>query len=208
MINLRLGDCLDVLRGMPDGSVDAVVTDPPFTGLEAILERLRESFRLLRPTGVAYVLLDYHIVHHIAVELDKLLPLENEIVWKVGWVSGFRAHTTSKWVVNHNTILQFGRPTYFQLPKRIPKSKHRTGSHAPTHPVAFDTVWDDLPSVRQMSFVSNKSGHPYEKPVSLMERLVSSSVPEAGIVLDPLHGFGHNRRSVRQNRTLIHRHRD
>ena len=24
------GDCLDVMRSMPDGSVDAVVTDPPY----------------------------------------------------------------------------------------------------------------------------------------------------------------------------------
>jgi site-specific DNA-methyltransferase (adenine-specific) len=24
------GDCLDVLRAMPDGSIDAVVTDPPY----------------------------------------------------------------------------------------------------------------------------------------------------------------------------------
>lgn len=29
-VTLHLGDCLDVLRGMEDGSVDAVVTDPPY----------------------------------------------------------------------------------------------------------------------------------------------------------------------------------
>jgi len=29
-VTLHLGDCLDVLRGMPAGSVDAVVTDPPY----------------------------------------------------------------------------------------------------------------------------------------------------------------------------------
>lgn len=30
-VTLYLGDCLDVLRDLPDGCVDAVVTDPPFT---------------------------------------------------------------------------------------------------------------------------------------------------------------------------------
>ena len=30
MIDLRLGDCLEVMKGIPDGSVDAVITDPPF----------------------------------------------------------------------------------------------------------------------------------------------------------------------------------
>lgn len=29
-VNLRLGDCLDVLRGMDDASVDSIVTDPPY----------------------------------------------------------------------------------------------------------------------------------------------------------------------------------
>ena len=29
-VTLHLGDCLDVLRSLPDGSVDAVVTDPPY----------------------------------------------------------------------------------------------------------------------------------------------------------------------------------
>ena len=29
-VTLHLGDCLDVLRTMEAGSVDAVVTDPPY----------------------------------------------------------------------------------------------------------------------------------------------------------------------------------
>src|SRR3990170_1005723 len=32
-IDLRLGDCLEVMKTLPDGSVDAVVTDPPY-GIE------------------------------------------------------------------------------------------------------------------------------------------------------------------------------
>jgi DNA modification methylase len=30
LIDLRLGDCLELMRGMPDASVDAVITDPPW----------------------------------------------------------------------------------------------------------------------------------------------------------------------------------
>ena len=29
-IDLRLGDCLEIMRAMPDASVDAVITDPPY----------------------------------------------------------------------------------------------------------------------------------------------------------------------------------
>ena len=35
MIDLRLGDCLEIMRDMPAASVDAVITDPPYnSGLD------------------------------------------------------------------------------------------------------------------------------------------------------------------------------
>lgn len=49
-IDLRHGDCLEVLRSLPDNSVDAIVTDPPYglsfmgsgsTGKAAVLEGFR-----------------------------------------------------------------------------------------------------------------------------------------------------------------------
>ncbi len=33
MIDLRHGDCLDVMKTIPDGSVDLVVTSPPYDNL-------------------------------------------------------------------------------------------------------------------------------------------------------------------------------
>ena len=30
MIDLRLGDCLEIMRDIPDNSIDAVITDPPY----------------------------------------------------------------------------------------------------------------------------------------------------------------------------------
>lgn len=68
MIDLRLGDCLDVLKTLPDGSVDAVVTDPPYGigfvyagGKEIASDPVRywrwlgpiyaETLRILKPGG-------------------------------------------------------------------------------------------------------------------------------------------------------------
>lgn len=53
-VTLHLGDCLEYMRGMPAGSVDAVVTDPPYLDgdLSAILpELLRVSKRLVLTPG-------------------------------------------------------------------------------------------------------------------------------------------------------------
>lgn len=37
-VTLHLGDCLDFMRTMESGSVDAVITDPPYPGLKGNLE--------------------------------------------------------------------------------------------------------------------------------------------------------------------------
>jgi len=30
MIDLRLGDCLEVMKTIPNNSIDAIITDPPY----------------------------------------------------------------------------------------------------------------------------------------------------------------------------------
>lgn len=60
MIDLRQGDCLEVMRGMADASVDSIVTDPPYGigfmgkswdhGVPGV-EVWREALRVLKPGG-------------------------------------------------------------------------------------------------------------------------------------------------------------
>ena len=62
---LLRGDCLEQLRKLPDNSVDAVVTDPPY-GIEFMgkdwdkslppREAFREVFRVLKPGALAFVM--------------------------------------------------------------------------------------------------------------------------------------------------------
>jgi DNA modification methylase len=43
IVTLHHGDALDVLRTLPDASVHAVVTDPPWYSLPRAVERLRKQ---------------------------------------------------------------------------------------------------------------------------------------------------------------------
>ena len=65
-VELHLGDCLDVLRTLPDNSVDSIVTDPPYelgfmnkrwdsTGIAYDVNVWRECLRVLKPGGHALV---------------------------------------------------------------------------------------------------------------------------------------------------------
>ena len=96
-IELRHGDCLDVLRSMPDCSVDAVVTDPPY-GLAFMgkrwdydvpsVEVWAECLRVLKPGGHLLAFAGTRTQHRMAVRIeDAGFEIRDMIAWVYG--SGF-----------------------------------------------------------------------------------------------------------------------
>ena len=97
MFDLRHGDCLDVLRGMADNSVDAIVTDPPY-GLSFMGKRWdydvpsediwRECLRVLKPGGHLLAFAGTRTQHRMAVRIeDAGFEIRDMIAWVYG--SGF-----------------------------------------------------------------------------------------------------------------------
>ena len=97
MIDLRLGDCLDVLRTLPDNSVDSVVTDPPY-GLSFMGKRWdydvpavdvwAECLRVLKPGGHLLAFAGTRTQHRMAVRIeDAGFEIRDMIAWVYG--SGF-----------------------------------------------------------------------------------------------------------------------
>jgi hypothetical protein len=97
MLALHLGDCLEVLRTMPDCSVDAVVTDPPY-GLSFMgkkwdydvptTEVWAECLRVLKPGGHLLAFAGTRTQHRMAVRIeDAGFEIRDMIAWVYG--SGF-----------------------------------------------------------------------------------------------------------------------
>ena len=97
MKTLHLGNCLEVLRGMPDCSVDAVVTDPPY-GLSFMgkkwdydvpgVEVWAECLRVLKPGGHLLAFAGTRTQHRMAVRIeDAGFEIRDMIAWVYG--SGF-----------------------------------------------------------------------------------------------------------------------
>ena len=97
MINLMHGDCLEVLRTLPDNSVDAVVTDPPY-GLSFMgkkwdydvpaTEVWAECLRVLKPGGHLLAFAGTRTQHRMAVRIeDAGFEIRDMIAWVYG--SGF-----------------------------------------------------------------------------------------------------------------------
>ena len=91
MWRVEHGDCLDVMRGMPDNSVDAVVTDPPY-GLSFMgkrwdydvpaVEVWAECLRLLKPGGHLLAFAGTRTQHRMAVRIeDAGFEIRDMIAW-------------------------------------------------------------------------------------------------------------------------------
>ena len=53
---------------------------------------------------------------------------------------------------------------------------------------SLDDVWTDIPPLNSQA--AERLGYPTQKPVTLLERIIRSSCPEGGVVLDPFCGCG------------------
>jgi DNA modification methylase len=105
VIDLRLGDCLEVLKTIPDNSVDSVVTDPPY-GLSFMgkkwdydvpsVEVWTECLRVLKPGGHLLSFAGSRTYHRMAVRIeDAGFEIRDQIMWVYG--SGFpKSHNIGK----------------------------------------------------------------------------------------------------------------
>lgn len=102
---LHTGNCLDVMATMPDNSVDAIVTDPPY-GLAFMGKKWdydvpsegiwRECLRVLKPGGHLLAFAGTRTQHRMAVRIeDAGFEIRDMIAWVYG--SGFpKSHDISK----------------------------------------------------------------------------------------------------------------
>ena len=109
MWRVEHGDCLDVMRGMPDNSVDAVVTDPPYfkvkgdawdrqwdkpTQFLAWLDQIAEQWqRLLKPNGSLYCFASSKMAARVECLLANRFSILSHIVWQKGDDNGNGMHT-------------------------------------------------------------------------------------------------------------------
>ena len=106
---VHLGDCLDVMRDLPDDSIDLIVTSPPYADarrhtyggtspdqyVDWFCERGEEMLRILKPTGSFVLNIKEKAVdgeRHTYV-LDLILALKRDVGFR--WVEEYMWHKTT-----------------------------------------------------------------------------------------------------------------
>jgi hypothetical protein len=169
--------------------------------IEHLRKRLILIHDLLAPDGSIYVHLDERKSHYVKVVLDEIFGeqcFEREIIWRIGWVSGYKS-IAQNWIRNHESILFYRRgPTKIFNKEYLPypDDYERRGGGKPTGAgIPLEDTWncnpvDRLDSIQIVSFSREKTGYPTQKTQALIERIIRASSNPGDIVLDAFVGSG------------------
>lgn len=219
MIDLRLGDCLEVLRQMPDACVDLTVTSPPYDNLRTYngytfdFEGIaRELYRVTKPGGVVvWVVGDATIKgSETGTSFRQALyfkdvcgfNLHDTMIWNKGGFSAVGA-LVSRYAPVHEYmfVLTKGAPKAFNPIKDRPnkhagEALHGTirqddGSFRPmSNQGKRIAAFGQRFNVWEMSPVKHRQAHPAPFPESLAADHIASWSDPGDVVLDPFLGSG------------------
>lgn len=198
------------------GQVRCAYIDPPFnTGTDEFLykdgyphsswlammeSRVQLAQKLLADDGTFYVHIDYTEKERLKLLLDKYLHYITEIIWRIGWVSGYKS-AANKFIRNHDTIYQYAKsdsPLFVKTYIPYPEGYTRRDGNPPTgEGYPLEDTWncgdmDQLHSIQIMSFSKEKVGDQAltQKNEDLVARMLVSSSVEGDLVLDYFLGSG------------------
>ena len=178
------GDSAEVMDSMPAGSIDLIVTDPPYIigavsagslsskagGWQDMMNSAawfaswyRQADNLLKRNGAMWSFCNWRSLPVVMrAATDAGLPITSMMVWDKEWIGPGGAQGLRP---AYELCGLFAKPD-FTIPNRGVADvwRHKTGGHKP-------------------------NGHPAEKPVDLMRRIIRTS-ENAGVVLDPFMGSG------------------
>lgn len=205
------GDCLDLLKKIPDNSIDITFADPPFNlkkkynGYKDSLEFqdylnwcnewIAEMVRVTKPTGSIFIHNIPKWLTYYATFLNELADFKHWISWDAP--SGPMGKTLQP---SHYGILYYAKDTkqnkFYEI--RYPHKRCRKcgyllkdygGKKAGLHPFGplVSDVWTDIHRIKHTKY---RDEHPCQLPIHLLERIILMSTDEGDIVLDPFVGTG------------------
>jgi site-specific DNA-methyltransferase (adenine-specific) len=206
VFTLHCGDCRDVLRTMPDASVDSVVADPPYGDTSLDWDAVCRGWvpavaRVLKPAAPMWV---FGSLRFLAPLFDEMrregFVYSQDIVWEKQNGTGFHADRFRR---VHEHAVMFYRGAWADVyhstqytndaTARVMRAKKRpahTGHIDKTPYVSEDGGPRMQRSVMQVRNEHGRAVHPTQKPVDLLRPLVRYCTPPGGTVLDPFAGSG------------------
>ena len=208
-IDLMLGDCLECMSEIPDGSVDMILADPPYGTTACKWDSVipfepmwAHVKRVIKKNGAVVMTASQPFTS--ALVMSNVRAFKQALVWSKNKVSGHlnakRRHMTA-----HEDVLLFSYGTPLYSPQKTsghtPANYARRAAQSECYRPAESTEYaggntDRYPTTVLNFPVVNNDGtnggrlHPTQKPVALMEYLLRTYTNEDEVVLDFTMGSG------------------
>lgn len=191
MNKIILGDCVEVMKKIPNESIDLIITDPPYginfksnmdtknrfdriindDNLDFFEPFIKESFRILKNNTNLYIFCRFDNYPYFYEIIKKNgFKVSNCLIWEKSKALGGLGDMEASYLANYEFIIfaHKGRRILF---------KNRIGRQ-------FGLIKDES--------INNplKLLYPTQKPVSLFKKLITLSSSVGDIVLDPFMGSG------------------
>jgi len=213
MIDLRLGDCLEVMKTIEDNSIDAIICDLPYGTTDCKWDSVipfdlmwSELNRIIKPNGA--IVLFGSEPFSSALRMSNLKGYKYDWIWSKKMTGGF-ANAKYKPMKAHEEIIVFSNDVINYYPQMIErtekelkrfaykskettKSDHRsckgkTGNR-------FDNKMKYPSTVININGIVNSSNekakHPTQKPLELMRYLINTYSNKGDTILDFTMGSG------------------
>lgn len=181
MVNLQQGDCLELMKGIPDESVDMVLTDPPYgiafqsgyrasryekikgdQSLDWLDDLVEEIFRVSKNNTAHYMFCSFHHVDIFKQAIQKRFKVKNIITWV--------KNNTSMGDLKGNFASKTEFIIFFQKGRRLINGKRDSNVFE------YNKTRNEL--------------HPTPKPVDMTEYMLSKFSNDGNVILDPFMGSG------------------
>ena len=213
MIDLRKGDCLELMKDIPDKSIDAIICDLPY-GTTACkwdtiipFEPLWEQYkRIIKPNGAIVLFGSQPFTSALVMSNPKMFKYE--WIWEKAVGSNFAALKYQP-MKERESVLVFSKGTHNYYP--IKEERKGSGKERIKHKYnALESKtgeanggllntertgnYGELRNPSSVQYFNNREGcrglHPTQKPVALIEYLIKTYTNEGETVLDNTMGSG------------------
>ena len=207
MINLIKGECLEAMKQIPTGSIDAIITDPPYgttackwdsvIPFEPMWEQLN---RIIKPNGAIVLFSKQPFTSSLVMSNPKMFRYE--WIWEKSQGVNFAQcnHMPMSVYENITVFGNFGMSKNAKIqpiynPQGIIEINKKKRAKTSTEHRVCDNNKDHVQKFgnypRQIQKFSSERGlHPTQKPILLMEYLISTYTNENETVLDFTMGSG------------------
>lgn len=195
-MDLYNSDCFDVIGKIPAESIDCIITDPPY-GISISdwdklfdIEKISlEWYRVLKQTGSLFVFCGWSFEPIVRTKMHKDFRIKDAIIYdRIKGRGGRKSLTSTRedilWYVKGNEWVFNKELAYSTIIKKTKgmglKNKQLCRS--------LSNVWTDISPIVPWS--KERCKHPTQKPVKLIERIISVFTKEGMTVLDTYMGSG------------------